>query len=159
LIRGVLLVIDPQLKGRTITSTQNLSASYDTIHGDYRQLEQAFMNLLLNALDALNGNGTLEVTSSVLPPRKRARKTSSTLAKVHVTIRDTGSGISSEQLSRLFEPFFTTKPNGTGLGLVITKQIVEQHGGSISVESNLGKGTAFHILLPLHDAPKSIPKM
>jgi signal transduction histidine kinase len=154
LVRGVLLVIEPQLKGRSISSAQNLGAQHDTIHGDYRQLEQALMNLLLNALDALDGKGTLGVATSVLPARKRTRKGTPAVAKIHITIRDTGCGISSEQLSHLFEPFFTTKPNGTGLGLVITKQIIEQHGGEISVESDLGTGTTFHILLPLHPYQK-----
>ena len=158
LIRGVLLVIEPQLKGRSITSEQSLGALHDTIQGDYRQLEQALMNLLLNALDSLNGTGTLGVTTSVLPARKRTRKGTSTVPRIHITIRDSGCGVSSEQLSHLFEPFFTTKPNGTGLGLVITRQIIEQHGGSISVESNLGKGTAFHILLPLQSQQKPLPK-
>jgi signal transduction histidine kinase len=66
-----------------------------------------------------------------------------------VTIRDNGEGIRSEDLVHVFDPFFTTKDYGTGLGLSVVHAIVQEHGGQIEVESELSKGTAFHILLPL----------
>jgi len=68
---------------------------------------------------------------------------------LHITIRDTGEGIQSEHIQHLFDPFFTTKDYGTGLGLSVVHAIIQEHGGQIEVESELEKGTAFHILLPL----------
>jgi two-component system sensor histidine kinase HydH len=67
---------------------------------------------------------------------------------VRITIKDTGTGIAPENLARLFDPFFTTKPSGTGLGLPITRRIIQEHGGAITVESRLDKGTTFSVTLP-----------
>ena len=69
--------------------------------------------------------------------------------QVQITVSDTGSGISEENLANIFAPNFSTKTSGTGLGLAITKKIIEEHGGEISFTSEAGKGTTFHILLPL----------
>lgn len=100
------------------------------------QLRQVFLNLVLNAIDAMPGGGTLTVRSIA----------GATVALVEV--RDTGIGIPAAVRARLFEPFFTNKPNGTGLGLSISAHIVTQHGGQIEVESQEGHGSLFRVILP-----------
>jgi signal transduction histidine kinase len=103
------------------------------------QLQQAFLNLLLNAGDAMPDGGTVTVKTSRNPLGN----------SIQIEIADTGKGVGEEVKDKIFNPFFTTKPSGTGLGLAITKQIIEQHGGDIRVSNNPGIGTAFRILLPL----------
>lgn len=108
------------------------------VRGDRDQLNQVITNLLNNAYDALNGPGRVEVRLAAEPKW------------VHVTVRDNGVGIPPEVRGHLFEPFFTTKPEGkgTGLGLAICHGIVQSHGGTIEVESELGKGSTFSVHLP-----------
>jgi signal transduction histidine kinase len=103
------------------------------------QINQVFMNLCVNACQAMGERGTLIIATRALGEA------------VEVKIADTGSGIPKERLSRIFDPGFTTKGAtlGTGLGLSIVYQIVEGHGGEISVDSDLGRGTAFTIVLPV----------
>jgi signal transduction histidine kinase len=114
-------------------------------------LQQAFVNLLLNALEAMGPNGTLSVATNFLPastvpdgPPEAEMGT-----QLRLTIQDNGIGIPPEHMARLFEPFFTTKPNGTGLGLLITRRIIQEHRGTITVESQPDKGTSFQITLPV----------
>lgn len=104
------------------------------------QLDQVFMNLLVNAAHAIEGRGTITIRTRV------------DTSNVLVEIEDTGQGISPENLKRIFDPFFTTKPvgQGTGLGLSVVHGIVERHGGSIDVKSELGQGTRFRLSLPLN---------
>jgi len=104
-----------------------------------QQLNQVFMNLLVNAAHAIREQGEIEVS------------TRNELSRLKVSIRDTGSGIAPEVLPRIFEPFFTTKPvgKGTGLGLSIAYDIVKKHGGELNVETVPGQGTTFSIHLPL----------
>jgi len=115
------------------------------ITGHPGQLSQVFINMLVNAANAIEHKGTITITTAVIDDR------------IVATVRDTGSGIAPEVLPRIFDPFFTTKErgHGTGLGLSIALEIVQQHGGTISVESTPGKGTTFTLELPAaHDAPK-----
>jgi len=105
------------------------------------QLNQVWMNLLVNAAQAIGkGNGDVQITTRLSGE------------EIVVTIADTGCGIAKQYLNRIFDPFYTTKPvgEGTGLGLSICFGIVERHGGTISVESTLGKGTVFTVKLPVH---------
>jgi len=106
------------------------------IAADEGQLEQVFNNLLANAVDAMEGRGSLSV---------RARRNEGSAV---VEVSDTGKGIPPESVDKIFEPFFTTKDKGTGLGLAIVYNIVKKHGGDITVESEEGKGTVFTITLP-----------
>ena len=138
-----LRLLWPQLEGKKVSVNRSLLAAPDTLHGDESQLQQACVNLFLNALDALAPNGTLAIATENSPPGATVGG-----AQLRLTIKDDGVGIAPENLARLFEPFFTTKPSGTGLGLLITRQIIQEHRGAISVQSEPGKGTAFHILLP-----------
>jgi hypothetical protein len=112
---------------------------------DPNSMEQAFLNIILNAQKAMPKGGNFTVSTALLPPRKDDGKENQ---EVQVIFEDTGVGISKENLPKVFNPFFSTRSDGTGLGLSITKNIVEQHGGKIEVESQVNMGTKFIITLP-----------
>jgi len=121
------------------------------VYADGPMLQQVFLNLLTNALDAIEGGGEVRISA-----RERRGRTAdgSEEAKLDVTVLDTGMGIPAQDLLRVFDPFFTTKEvgKGTGLGLAISQSIIEQHGGSIDVQSEgKGKGTVVTLTLPLAD--------
>jgi len=145
-----LRLVQPQLRAKSNSLHCAYGAPSDLINGDGVQLEQAFVNLLMNAADATGPNGSLTVaTELVFPeaPRPRLRNAGD-LRQLRITIKDNGVGIPPEHLDRLFEPFFTTKEGGTGLGLAITRRIIQEHGGSIGVVSRPNNGATFQILLP-----------
>ncbi len=149
-----LLLVGHRLYQKDIKLTRSWEANVDTIRADADQLEQVFLNFFLNAMDAMKNGGELNVSTEVLTDEEWL----SHLAGGHngdihevlrVTIKDNGEGIRSEDLAHVFDPFFTTKDYGTGLGLSVVHGIIQEHGGQIEVESELNKGTSFHILLPL----------
>jgi two-component system NtrC family sensor kinase len=121
-----------------IVIEEDLKDGLPEVDGDMNQLQQVFLNLSLNACEAMPGGGKLTITSR------------SEAGKVLVTLADSGCGIKREHFDKIFEPFFTTKPvgKGTGLGLSVSYGIIQQHGGTLEVESEEGKGTTFTILLP-----------
>ena len=144
LLEESLGLVQHHLEGRKIRLIRTFHASSDTLRGDVYQLQQAFLNLFFNALEAMGADGELEVTTQLgsgAPETQAA-------PFLQVAIRDTGIGIAPENFERLFDPFFTTKPNGTGLGLPITRRIVEEHRGQLSVVSEPGQGATFTLLLP-----------
>jgi signal transduction histidine kinase len=102
-------------------------------------MTQAFINLLLNAIESTEPGGRITVRTDYFPGSQ----------KVGIQIQDSGAGIPPGLLDKVFEPFFTTKESGTGLGLAITHGIIVQHGGSIQVASELNRGTTFAISLPV----------
>jgi signal transduction histidine kinase len=108
---------------------------------DEKKIKQVLMNLIMNAKHAIGQKGTLHITTRLNPSDGR----------VAVKIADTGHGIEKKNLARIFDPFFTTKPTGegTGLGLSVSYGIIKNHGGDILVESDVGKGSTFTILLPV----------
>jgi signal transduction histidine kinase len=112
---------------------------------DPSSMEQAFLNIILNAQKAMPRGGTFTVSTVALPQRKDDGKE---VREVQIIFEDTGVGIPGENLPKIFNPFFSTRSDGTGLGLAITKNIVEQHGGRIEVESQINVGTKFVITLP-----------
>jgi signal transduction histidine kinase len=116
-----------------------LAKTLPEVIGDGARLEQIFLNLFINAADAMNGCGRLTITTEV-----------NSTAAVTILVSDTGGGIDEEHLPHIFEPFFTTKEpgKGTGLGLSIAYGAIRRHGGNIDVESAPGKGTTFTITLP-----------
>ena len=145
-----LRVAQLRVGGKAITFQREFHASPDTFTGDDHQLEQAFANLLLNAVEAIGTEGSLTVATDLVSDETsfRFREAPATGEFLRVKITDSGGGISAELLPRIFDPFFTTKPAGTGLGLAVTRRIVEEHGGRIRVDSRLDHGTTFTILLP-----------
>ncbi|MDQ3282302.1 MAG: PAS domain S-box protein, partial [Acidobacteriota bacterium] len=144
------------LEARTLLPpTVRLQSSIEErlhIDGDANQLQQIFTNLILNARDAMPGGGTLSIDVRHEPAQAQLPFLVERPERfAHFIVRDTGCGISPETQRHIFEPLFTTKKNGTGLGLAVTHQVVQQHGGDIFVESKPGEGTAFHIFIPLSE--------
>jgi signal transduction histidine kinase/CheY-like chemotaxis protein len=138
---------------KTIQVVVNLEEKIPPIKGDRTQLDQVLLNLFVNARDAMNGVGRITVSTTVCGGRELKSLKTDTDSKsyVRITIRDTGHGMDESTKSRIFEPFFTTKESGgTGLGLAVTFGIIQSHHGLIDVETKPGKGSAFHIYLPVH---------
>jgi two-component system, NtrC family, sensor kinase len=138
-IRETLNLIEHQLQKVAVEVKLNLDASLTAVKGNAGKLQQVFLNLFLNARDAMQAGGVLAV------------RTWSGEGVARIDVADSGEGIPQENLDRIYDPFFTTKGarKGTGLGLSVTYGIVREHGGSIEVESQHGMGTRFHVELPL----------
>jgi signal transduction histidine kinase len=138
-IQDSLVLIEHQMEKAGIRVQLDLETQVPSVKGNSGKLQQVFLNLFLNARDAMGGGGTLTV---------RTRSQGDSLA---VDVIDTGHGIQPENLHRIFDPFFTTKAGrkGTGLGLSVTYGIVREHSGTIEVESQPGEGTRFHLEFPL----------
>jgi len=150
-VQNSLRLVRHQLDTHNIDLVRSLTNAPDEVNGDERQLEQAFINLLLNAVEVMKDKGTLTVASELIPPSSGAAASNNERqpGQICVTVKDTGAGIPPENLSLLFDPFFTTKSEGTGLGLAITRRIIQEHSGAIDVRSELNKGTVFTVTLPL----------
>jgi PAS domain S-box-containing protein len=135
-----LFFLENQALFHNIRIIKKLDPVLSFVKGNAGQLKQVFMNIIVNAAEAIHGSGTLTITTSPAPDRK----------SVLVEFTDTGEGIPEENLTRIFDPFFTTKDigKGTGLGLATSYGIVEEHGGKIRVKSKVGEGTTFTIELP-----------
>ena len=136
-----LRLLEHQMNGRMIALKRDYQAQPDQIHGDESQLQQAFMNLLLNGVEAIGKNGELAVLTGIQSGKD---------GRPHliINIRDTGPGIRPENLTHLFQPFFTTKKDGTGLGLAICQRVAQQHHGNIEVKSTTS-GSTFTVSLPM----------
>jgi two-component system sensor histidine kinase AtoS len=125
-------------KGLTVQFQSDFAAELPQVEADSSQMQQVFLNILLNAVDAMENAGTVSVATRVADE-----------GHIQITVSDTGKGLSEAALEKIFTPFFTTKTKGTGLGLSICKRLIEQHGGSIVVASRLDQGTSFTMTLPL----------
>ena len=138
-INGLLLLVGKELEKRGIRLELDIPENLPQIQGNSTELEQVFLNLLINAMDATDRGGAISII---------ARQSDN---RIQIRISDTGTGIAPENLSRLYDPFFTTKDVGvgTGLGLSITYRIVEDHGGTIMVASAPGHGTTFTLHFPI----------
>jgi len=123
---------------KEIEIVKDFSPEFPHVVADRGQMQQVFINLMLNAIDAIAAKGTITITTKL-----------ESNDSVQIIIADTGKGMSQENLGKIFNPFFTTKPKGTGLGLAICKRLIELHNGSIYVTSTLGEGTTFYITLPI----------
>jgi len=127
------------LKEKRITLVKEYAPADPVISADRELLKQVFLNLILNAVQAMSEDRRLTISTHVGHDESGTRRTD-------VRIEDTGIGIPPEHLSRIFEPFFTTKARGTGLGLALVRRILEQHRAAIRVESELGRGAVFTIV-------------
>jgi len=142
-IQDTLMLLEHQLKVARVKVVQQLQAELPPIYGNTGKLQQVFLNLFLNAKDAMPSGGTLMVSTE-------------NGHNVQVTVADTGSGIAQEHIQRIYDPFFTTKSKpktghsgGTGLGLSVTYGIIQEHAGKIRVSSQPGQGTTFIMEFPL----------
>src|SRR5258706_6908339 len=124
-----------------ITLQKNLTLNGTEVMVDEDESRKVLVNLMENACQAMTSGGTLSVGTKAQGDR------------VQIDIADTGCGIPQEHLSKIFAPFFTTKSRGTGLGLAVVKKIIERHQGTITVDSTIGEGNAFHIKFPKRQTP------
>jgi len=138
-IRDTVALLEHQLKSARIRVTQDFRAECPMTAGNAGKLQQVFLNLFVNARDAMPEGGELRITTDMMN------------SKIEILVQDTGTGISKENITKIYDPFFTTKSpgKGTGLGLSVSYGIVQEHGGTISVESKAGTGTTFRLELPL----------
>lgn len=145
-IEGVLQLLKNQLDKSSIKLTLKLSDGIPNVFGDAAQLQEVFVNLIVNAIHSMEKGGELTISTSV--------NGAADGGSLEVAIADTGCGIPEENLQKIFNPFFTTKEvgKGTGLGLAITQRIIQDHKGTIAVESTVGKGTVFRLSFPIYAA-------
>ena len=138
-VRGIARLFQAQLESRgggAIACKLELNASKEPIAADAELLHRALSNLVLNAMDAMPQGGTLSL------------RTGDNADRAHIEVADTGAGLTPEECGRLFTPYYTSKQHGTGLGLAIVQSVISDHGGTISVRSQPGKGTTFLVELP-----------
>lgn len=143
LIENIVLLVRNQATFRNVEIRRSLTPRIPSIMIDPDQIQQVFVNLVLNAAEAMIAGGKLTIESTI----------SSGGDEIVVRFTDSGPGIPHEISEKIFDPFFTTKEHGTGLGLSISYGIVEQHGGSIEVNSVRGAGSTFTIHLPVNGEP------
>ncbi|MFH2012147.1 MAG: ATP-binding protein [Pseudomonadota bacterium] len=138
----IILLIDNQAKEKNIKIIKNYDLKIPLIMIDKEQVKQVLLNILLNAIDATPDKGTVTIGTGLITK-------ANSKDYVQIIISDTGKGMSEGDIERIFTPFFTTKDKGSGLGLSISYKIVEEHMGSIDVESEIGKGSRFYVYLPV----------
>jgi signal transduction histidine kinase len=143
ILDSILLLVSSGTKKKHIHIIKDFSPDLPPVPIDREQIKQVFLNILINAIEATEENGDIHV-------KTRACVKSNGDPYVQIEFTDTGSGIPAEYLESIFNPFFTTKHKGSGLGLSISNQIVQEHKGYIDVESKLNKGSSFYVNLPLH---------
>jgi len=148
-INDVLSLLEYQFRISRVQVRKELASPAVVVRGVEYKLQQVFLNLLLNARDAMPKGGWVSVSTHVES------------GQALVEVADTGMGIPSEHLARIYDPFFTTKPEGggTGLGLSVTYGIVQEHGGSLVCESAVGQGTKFRMILPAVEQPLSVAEV
>jgi C4-dicarboxylate-specific signal transduction histidine kinase len=147
-VNGIVQEMFTLLKGEadrySVTMRKHLSAELPRITADRVQLQQVFMNLMLNAIDAMNESGGELTVRSQLQD-----------SQLLLSVSDTGVGLPSEKAEQIFSAFFTTKPQGSGMGLAISRSIVESHGGRLWAMANDGQGAIFLFTLPIHATESS----
>lgn len=135
-LKNCLRALKQQFEERRIKVTLDIPSSLPAVAIDSDRMEQVFFNLIKNALEAMKDSGSIDIDLG------------SDDKDVTVSFRDTGTGMTTEQLTHLFEPYHTSKKGGNGLGLMVTARIVQEHGGTISAESKVGMGTTFIVKIP-----------
>jgi signal transduction histidine kinase len=138
-IEKALKILENEFRLHHIDIETDLSDQVEETLLDENQIEQVFVNLLLNAVQAIEEKGLITIASRMDQSRKKAR----------IEIADTGRGIPGENIPKIFEPFFSTKPKGTGLGLAVSYAIVKNHHGDINAFSKPGEGTCFILEFPI----------
>lgn len=138
-VTETLALMEREIRDRDILVELELDDNLPRCLADRAQLKQAFYNLIKNALHAMRPGGILRI------------RTEAVESHIVVAFTDTGHGIAPDQIGRIFEPYYTTKKEGTGLGLMIVHRILREHGGSIDVESNTGRGTTVRLKLPIYE--------
>jgi len=158
LLDSTIAMVKNQAKFHNIKFNLNFDESLPLIHVDPNQMQQVFLNLLINAADAMNEKGQITIATRTVgeseeTPWFKMGHPQEGKKFIEIEFTDTGPGIPEEYLGKIFEPFFTTKPvgKGTGLGLAVSYGIIKRHGGNITVRSEVGKGASFFIRLPVEE--------
>jgi two-component system sensor histidine kinase HydH len=141
-LRTIVTLLSPEAKRRGVRLGLE-TACLPTVQGEPERLRQAFLNIILNGLQATPQGGSVTISAAFTGSAAEGQ------GSVELHFRDTGTGIEPDVLNRIFEPFFTTKADGTGIGLAVTKKIIESHGGCIDAESVPDGGSLFHVTLPI----------
>lgn len=144
-LETVALLVANDANERRVSLVLEPTTADVVVKGDGEKLRQTFLNIALNALQAMPDGGRLTISTSMYRDNERGRV-------CEIRFLDSGKGIDAESLDRIFEPFYTTRPDGTGLGLSISKKIIESHGGMLQVESIVGQGTTVLVRLPVVQA-------
>jgi len=144
-IDGIARILDTQAKEKSVELVRHFAPNLPKVWIDREQMKQVFMNLIFNGIQAMNDGGTITISTRIFTSDAIEQAPSF----VQVEVRDTGVGIPNENLEHIFDPFFTSKDEGSGLGLSISHQIVQEHGGYVTVESKVGKGTSFLVNIPI----------
>jgi signal transduction histidine kinase len=144
-VEGIARILESQAKEKAVEISRDFGADLPKVWIDREQMKQVFMNLILNAIQAMKGGGSIYVSTRQITKSEAGQSA----RFVQVEVRDTGVGIPEDNLDHIFDPFFTSKDEGSGLGLSISHQIVQEHGGYVTVESKIGKGTSFFVNIPI----------
>jgi two-component system NtrC family sensor kinase len=144
-VDNIARILETQAKEKSVSISRDFGENLPKVWIDREQMKQVFMNLILNAIQAMKEGGSISI--STRPVSRNGAQPSGDF--VQVEVRDTGIGIPEEDLQHIFDPFFTSKDEGSGLGLAVSHQIVQEHGGFVTVESQIGKGTAFFVHVPV----------
>jgi PAS domain S-box-containing protein len=137
ILKNVIYLLEAEANLKSVVIQNELLNEDVLLYGEKNQLAQVFLNLFKNAMEALPNGGVIRISTKMSDD------------KIHIAFEDNGIGMTEEQVKRIGEPFYTTKETGTGLGLMVSYKIIENHKGTITVESTLNKGTAFTITLPI----------
>jgi two-component system, NtrC family, sensor kinase len=145
-VDNIVRILEAQAKEKGIVIVREFTSDLPKAWIDREQMKQVFMNLIINAIQAMNGEGSIKIST-----REIDRRGSAPIGQfIQVEVRDSGVGIPEENLDHIFDPFFTSgKEEGSGLGLAVSHQIVQEHGGFVTVESKLGQGTGFFVHVPV----------
>jgi PAS domain S-box-containing protein len=144
LLEETLVLLEKKMRQLRIRITKSFDDSLPRVRARADQLRQVFLNLIINAQQAIEGDGEIVISTS--------RYEQALQPSILVQLKDSGVGIAEDDLTRIFDPFFSTGKKGTGLGLWVTQDIVRQHGGRIEVSSEIGRGTVFNIVLQVESA-------
>ncbi len=158
IVESISRILETEAKEKDVRLHLRLASGLPKIFIDKEQIKQVLMNVIINAIQSIEGGGDVEISTRIFS-REGAERF------VQIEVRDTGTGIEEEDLENIFNPFFTTKKEGCGLGLSISHQIIQEHAGHMMAESKLGEGTTFFINLPaklssraVNDSPKNNDK-
>ena len=144
-VDNIARILETQAKEKSVAIFREFGDNLPKVWIDREQMKQVFMNLILNAIQAMREGGSISIAT-----RSVSRSGADPVGDfLQIEIRDTGVGIPEENLHHIFDPFFTSKDEGSGLGLAVSHQIVQEHGGFVTVESTVGKGTAFFVHVPV----------
>jgi len=158
-IKDAITLAESKMRRGAVSINTTIGPHVPDIYADPHQLRQLFSNLFANAFEALEGNGHVDITLSLVPGEEEpVGSVEPQPPQVVVEVRDSGPGIGPDDLERIFSPFFTTKPQGTGLGLSIVRKVVDAHDGHIDAVSAPGRGVTFRVTLPVVPSERSLER-